>query len=152
MRIFLIVALILIAIILLIVWWVWNVVFRRSLRKALFTFIGIAIDRDARVDPDAPIMPSEEQPLSEVLEAQAQQVNFDDALASHQHHSLPKATLLPEDDEARDTSDNGWPRQLDYKTRHERQPFREVHLRTENEEIHEIMDVDTYVEPDSPSE
>ncbi|MDQ7034792.1 MAG: hypothetical protein Q9P01_08125 [Anaerolineae bacterium] len=47
-------------------------------------------------------------------------------------------------------------RQLDYETRREKRPFRQVHLQTDTEQTHEIMDVDTYyppeIETDSQSE
>ncbi|MDQ7025154.1 MAG: hypothetical protein Q9P01_08150 [Anaerolineae bacterium] len=57
MRGFLIVTLSMVGIILLILLWVWNFVFRRSMRKMIFIMMGIMQNRGAIVDPDADIMP-----------------------------------------------------------------------------------------------
>ncbi|MDQ7026960.1 MAG: hypothetical protein Q9P44_15540 [Anaerolineae bacterium] len=98
-------------------------------------------------------MPFTEKLASEVLEEEAERAK--EQLPFDVPQKTPKA-ILPSDDTTHDTSDNGWPRQLDYETRREKRPFRQVHLQTDTEQTHEIMDVDTYyppeIETDSQSE
>lgn len=153
MRGFLIVALSMVGIILLILFWVWRFVFKKSLRKMIFIMMGIMQNSDELVDPDAEILPSMEKHSSDVLDDKAAEAKQQSPFEPPQ--ATPKANM-PSDDTTQDTSDNGWPRQLDYETRHEKHPFRQVHLRTDNEQTHEIMDVDTYqppeIEADSQSE
>lgn len=148
MRELLIISLIILGIIIFIILWVWRFIFQKSLRKLVLSMLAIAQDRDALVDPDAEIFPNQDVLSSEVLEAKAQQVKAQ--MPFEPHKPLPKAHF-PADDTSewlRDTSDSGWPRALDYESRHEPHPFRQVHLRTRNEETHEIMDADTFVDPD----
>ena len=129
--------------------WVWQVVFKKSLRKMVFTFVGILLNRDVRVDPNAPIEPLRDEPLSHVLDEKAKQLSFEERVARDRPPEPPPKAIIPPNERgeaARDTSDSGWPRILDPETRRDQRPFREIHLRTENEETHAILDVDTFVE------
>jgi hypothetical protein len=144
MRAFMIVALSLVGITIFLIMWVWYVVFGKSLRKMLVTILDIIFNRNQLVDPDAEILPNTDKYASDALEEIAAHVKADVPLEAQ---FIPPQAMLPASDRdtlAQTTSDNGWPRQLNYETRHAKHPFLEVNLRTETEQTHEIMDVDTY--------
>lgn len=127
--------------------WVWNVVFNKSLRKMVFTIVGIVLNRDATIDPNAPIEPLLDEPLSHILEERAAQLDFEKTVQKGQAKPAPpKAFVVPDEENQfiQNTSDQGWPRELDPEIRKKPRPFREIRIRTENEESHPIMDVDTF--------
>lgn len=128
---------------------VWNVVFGQSLRKMIMTFVGIAIDRGALVNPDAPADIRRDDPLSTEFERKAEMIKGQSVLTGQQEPAIPRAAI-PETERgalAQETSDNGWPRVLDEETRGEPRAFRKLHLRTEYE-----ASVSETTDPDSRSD
>ena len=133
MRDFILVAFTILTVILLIIMWIWYVVFGKSLRKMIFTMLGILQDRDAIVDPNAEILPNQERHSSDILREKAAHIKVDVPLEAQ--YAPPQATLpqYERGELARDTSDNGWPRELSYEERHEQRPFLNANLQTETE-------------------
>lgn len=127
---------------------VWNVIFGHPLRKMIMTFIGIAVDRDSLVDPDAPIDIRRDDPLSTELERRADAIKAQSVLNSQGASAvIPQAQIAPSEQSMPETatSDNGWPRALDEETRGQPRAFRHLHLRTDYEQT---LDANA---PDTPS-
>jgi hypothetical protein len=131
-----------IAILILTLWYIWNVIFFKSWRKLFFMFLGVFLESTKRVDENRVIEPSKHIPKSDAMKAQAESLDFDVVVSKSRPPAPPKATIpVNETGEfAHDTSYNGWPRELDEKTRHDSRPFRAVHLNTENDDIQTLMD------------
>ncbi len=118
------------------VYLVWRIAFKRSLRRLIYSFIGILVDRESKVNPHAPIYPEEQPSLRAVVLERGEDVDFERALEETRRPAPPQAIIPPEErgDWARDTSANGWPRKLDAETEGDSRPFRAVRLRTEYEQ------------------
>lgn len=123
-------------------WYIWNVFFFKSWRRLFFMFLGVFLESTKRVDEYEDIKPSTRIPKSDEMKAQAKAVDFDTAVKQSQLPEIPKANIpVTETGEfARDTSYNGWPRDLGDETRHDTRPFRAVHLNTENDDIPTLID------------
>jgi hypothetical protein len=160
MRDFLLISIGLIAVFLLIVMWVWYIIFGKSLRKMVFTMLGVVLDKDRLVDPEAEIIPNLERHASDDLLDTAAHVKADIPLAGQ---PLPQQARVPQYERgqlAQNTSDNGWPRELSYEERHEPRPFLNANLQTETEiyeppqqlvQRSEILDVENpIVQPVQP--
>jgi hypothetical protein len=160
MRDFLLISIGLIAVFLLIVMWIWYIIFGKSLRKMLFAMVGIIQDRDRLVDPEAEIVPNLERHASDDLMDTAAHVKADIPLAGQ---PIPPQARVPQYERgqlAQNTSDNGWPRELNYEERHEARPFLNANLQTETEiyeppqelvQRSEILDVENpIVQPTQP--
>lgn len=115
---------------------VWRIAFKRSLRRLIFSFVSILVDRDSTVDPDAPIYPEEQPSVRAVVRERGEDADFERALEETRKPAPQQATIPPEErgEWARDTSANGWPRKLDAETEGDSRPFRAVRLRTEYEQ------------------
>ena len=129
---------------------VWSRVFGRPLWRMMFMMLGVWQNKGSLVDPQAEIVPNQERYSSQELEERAalakQAMPFDTTPAA------PIAKLPSKDSTSKTTSDSGWPRELDYETRHEPHPFRNVNFETDTEKTHEIMDVDSYNPPDDETD
>lgn len=123
-------------------WYIWNVVFFKSWRKMFFMFLGVFLESTKRVDEYKPIEPSTRIPKSDEMKAQAEALDFEAVLEKSRPVTLPQAAIPQSEtgELARETSYNGWPRELDEETRHNSRPFREVHLNTENDDLEMIED------------
>lgn len=126
-----------IAIFLLTAIYIWNVLLRGSWRRTFFLFLGTFLEATKRVDPDAEIEPSTRVPKSDLMKAQAETVDFEDVLEKSRPPTPPQAPIPASEtgELARDTSYNGWPRDLGDTTRTDTRPFRAVHLNTENDDL-----------------
>lgn len=133
----LLIVVVILIILVLTLWYIWNVFFFKSWRRLFFMFLGVFLESTKRVDEYEDIKPSTRIPKSETMKAQAKSVDFDSVLEKSHLPDVPKAKIpLSETGEfARDTSYNGWPRELNEETRHDTRPFRRVHLNTENDDI-----------------
>lgn len=123
-------------------WYIWNVFFFKSWRRLFFMFLGVFLETTKEVDEYKKIEPSTRIPKSDIMKAKAESLDFDEVVQQSHLPEIPKATIpLTETGEfARDTSYNGWPRELDEDTRHDTRPFRAVHLNTENDDIPTLID------------
>lgn len=133
----LLITLLIFAILLLTGWYIWNVVFFKSWRKLFFMFLGVFLENTKRVDEYKPIEASTRIPKSDEMKAQAEALDFDSAL-EQSRPPLPEQAVIPQSETgefARETSYNGWPRELDEETRQDSRPFRAVHLNTENDDL-----------------
>lgn len=126
-----------VAVVVLTLIYVWNVFFFKSWRRLLFMFLGVFMETTKRVDPDAEIKPSTRIPKSDEMKAKAEAVDFEEMLDQSRPPMPPQAPIPATEtgELARDTSDNGWPRELDEATLTDTRPFRKVHLKTENDEL-----------------
>jgi hypothetical protein len=162
MRDFLLISIGLIAVFLLIVMWIWYIIFGKSLRKMVFTMLGVVLDKDRLVDPEAEIVPNLERHASDDLMDTAAHVKADIPLAGQ---PIPQQARVPQYERgqlAQNTSDNGWPRELNYEERHEARPFLNANLQTETEiyeppqelvQRSEILDVENpIVQPVQPTQ
>jgi len=123
-------------------WYIWNVIFFKSWRKMFFMFLGVFLESTKRVDENMEIAPSTRIPKSDEMKAQAAALDFDSAV-EQSRPPLPEQAKIPVEETgefARSTSDNGWPRNLDDKTRQDSRPFRAVHLNTENDDIQTLVE------------
>ena len=129
---------------------IWSRVFGRPVWRMMFMMLGVWQNKGSLVDPQAEIVPSREKYSSQVLEERAAMAK--QALPFEAPQAPPIAELSAENNPHETTSDSGWPRELDYETRHEPHPFRHVHLETDTEKTHKIMDVDTYNPPENETD
>ncbi|MCA9913029.1 MAG: hypothetical protein KC496_06755 [Anaerolineae bacterium] len=132
------------------VYLVWRIAFKRSLRRLIYSFVSILVDRESTVDPDAPIYPEEQPSLRSVVRERGEHANFERALEETRKPAPQQASIPPEErgEWARDTSANGWPRKLDAETEGDSRPFRAVRLRTEYEQY----EYQPSAEEDNPAE
>src|SRR5690606_14750927 len=110
-----------IAILVLTLWYIWNVIFFKSWRRLFFMFLGVFLESTKRVDENMVIEPSKRIPKSDEMKAQAESLDFEIAVSKSRPPAPPKAVIPANEtgELARDTSYNGWPRELDEKTRHD---------------------------------
>jgi|GEM_PF-3996301 len=79
-----------IAIALLIPYLIWRLMFGGQLRYAILTFFNIAHERDMKVDPEAEIIPSTRQPISDVMKQQAEMAKGGTSI---QAQDVPQASI-----------------------------------------------------------
>lgn len=123
-------------------WYIWNVFFFKSWRRLFFMFLGVFLENTKQVDEYKKIEPSTRIPKSVEMKAQAETMDFEEVLEQSAVPKIPKA-VIPNTETgefARDTSYNGWPRELDEDVSHDTRPFRAIHLNTENDDIQTLVD------------
>jgi hypothetical protein len=137
-----------ILILILVALFIWRFIFRRSVRKMLMTFLGILMENSSQKGLDEPIEMDDSVHRADTMLQKADEVNFEEALAQVQPAQVQEAQLPSEvHREERDTSDSGWPRQLDDETRLDPRPFLDVRLHSDtepnSEDFNEEMDTET---------
>jgi len=128
--------LVLINILVLVTLVIWRIVFKGSFRKLLMTFLGLLVENTTKDHVDEPIEMDKSERRAMKMKQEAEAIDFEEALEQTSPPHIEQAIVPPEErgEFARDTSDNGWPRELDYETRRESRPFLDVHLRTDTME------------------
>ena len=123
-------------------WYIWNVFFFKSWRRLFFMFLGVFLESTKRVDEYEEIEPSTRIPKSAEMKAQAEALDFDEVLEKSTAPQIPKAVIPSTEtgEFARDTSYNGWPREIGEESRQDTRPFRAIHLNTENDDIQTLVD------------
>ncbi len=131
-------------------WYIWNVLFFKSWRRMFFMFLGVFLESTKRVDEYKVIKPSTRIPKSDEMKAQAKALEFN-PVQEQSSLPVPEQARIPPNETgefARETSYNGWPRELDEETRHDSRPFLDIHLNTENDDL-EIPVEDKLTDEDS---
>jgi hypothetical protein len=123
-----------ILILVLVALFIWRFVFRRSVRKMLMTFLGILMENSSQKGLDEPIEMDDSVHRADTMLEKVDEVNFEEALAQVEPPQAQQAILPSEvHGEERDTSDSGWPRQLDDEARLDPRPFLDVRLHSDTE-------------------
>lgn len=87
------IAAVIIGIVLLIPFLLWRIFLGGALRSAITTFFNVLHEKDSRVDPEAPIMPSQREPISDIMQDRAQQVKQQIPLREAQALDMPQVTV-----------------------------------------------------------
>ena len=129
--------------ILVLVWFVvWRIVFRGKFRRMIMSFLGLLIEVNTDDHAGEPVEMDTSEHRADKIKQQAEALSFEQALEQTKPPEPEQAIIPPEErgELARDTSDSGWPRELDEETRRDPRPFRDVHLQTET--VENIADFD----------
>lgn len=112
---------------------IWRVIFKGSTKKLLMSFLGLLVENSTEDHKDEAIEMDKSERKADIMVQKAEALNFEDAVNKMQAPHREQAIIPPTErgELARETSDNGWPRELDKETRFESRPFLDVHLRTE---------------------
>lgn len=129
--------------ILVLVWFViWRIVFRGKFRRMIMSFLGLLIEVNTDDHVDEPIEMDTSEHRADKIKEKAEALSFEQAL-EHTKPPEPEHAIIPPEERGelvRDTSDSGWPRELDEETRRDPRPFRDVHLQTET--VESVADID----------